>query len=201
MIKKLTAVMENTLAYRLWQAPFAEAKFAPVLRHNDMTQVSAILDVGCGPGTNRSLFTQSDYLGVDINPKYIEFARRRYGGRFEVADVRDFVQAGDEQFDFILLNSLLHHIEDDNVHGILSRLPAALSDDGHVHIIDLVLPEERGIARYLAKNDRGDWSRPLHAWQQMFEDHYHPVVFEPFAVRLLGVTLWHLVYFKGRRKS
>ena len=23
----------------------------------------------------------------------------------------------------------------------------------------------------------------------------------PFAVRLLGVTLWHLVYFKGRRKS
>ena len=201
MIKKLTAVMENTLAYRLWQAPFASAKFAPILRHNDMTEVSTILDVGCGPGTNRSLFTQTDYLGVDINPKYIEYARRRYGGRFEVADITEYVQPANAQFDFILLNSFLHHIEDEDVHRILSSLHGALAEDGHIHIIDLVLPEERGIARYLAENDRGDWCRALETWDQIFATHYDPVIIEPYSVRLLGVVLWELIYFKGKRKS
>ena len=56
-------VMENPHAYRLWQAPFAEPKFAPVLAHNDLSRVRRVLDVGCGPGTNTHHFAGADYLG------------------------------------------------------------------------------------------------------------------------------------------
>jgi trans-aconitate methyltransferase len=64
--------MENTLAYRLWQAPFRAEKFAPILAHNDMTRIRRVLDVGCGPGTNTQYFAHGDYIGIDMNAKYIE---------------------------------------------------------------------------------------------------------------------------------
>src|SRR5688500_14546669 len=49
-----------------------------------------ILDVGCGTGEFAPLFqsakyeirstNEGRYLGVDLNPQYIEYARKRYGG-------------------------------------------------------------------------------------------------------------------------
>ena len=30
----LASIMDNTLAYRLWQAPFAAEKFAPIAERN-----------------------------------------------------------------------------------------------------------------------------------------------------------------------
>lgn len=189
--------LANPTVYRLWQAPFAEAKFRPVRRHNDLTQVRRVLDVGCGPGTNAALFKDNDYLGLDLNEEYVRQARERFGRPFEVADVCTYEADEQERFDFILLNSLLHHIDDDGVTNILSQLGRQMTPDGHVHIIDLVLPDRKCPARTLALADRGDFARPLEAWQQLFEAHFEPVVFEPFPVKLGGVTLWQLVYFKG----
>ena len=79
--------MEHTLVYRLWQAPFAERKLAPLFRHNDRSRIRRVLDVGCGPGTNARHFLDHDYLGIDLNPAYIRDAERRFGPRFRVADV------------------------------------------------------------------------------------------------------------------
>jgi hypothetical protein len=45
-------MLERTLVYQLWQAPFAAQKFAPVLEHNDWIRLRRALDVACGPGTN-----------------------------------------------------------------------------------------------------------------------------------------------------
>lgn len=75
----LTRILEQPLSYRLWQAPFAEAKFAPALRHNDLTRVRRILDVGCGPGTNAHHFEGIDYLGIDLNPRYVTWPMRATG--------------------------------------------------------------------------------------------------------------------------
>ena len=73
--------------YGLWQMPFASAKFAPVKQHGAPSAARRVLDVGCGPGTNTRFFPKSDYLGLDINPRYIDQAERRFGKRFMVADV------------------------------------------------------------------------------------------------------------------
>jgi SAM-dependent methyltransferase len=199
-LKQLSGVMGHPLAYRLWQAPFATAKFEPIIRHNDLARVRHVLDVGCGPGTNAPWFADNDYLGVDINPDYVESARRRYGRSFAVADVCEYEVDPADRFDFILLNSLLHHIDTEHVAKILGQLGNQLTPDGHIHIVDLVLPADRSIARTLALGDRGDWPRPLDEWEELFAAAYEPVVFEPFELRKCGVTLWNLVYFKGRRR-
>jgi len=193
-------VMENTLAYRAWQAPFAEQKLAPLFAHNDMSRVRRVLDVGCGPGTNTRHFANADYLGIDFNPAYIESARRRHGREFVVADVTKYEVAREERFDLILANSLFHHIDTANTARILAHLATLLSDDGHVHVLDLVLPERPSISRFLARADRGEHPRPLDEWRALFTSAFEPVVFEPYPLGAGGVTLWNMVYFKGRAR-
>jgi SAM-dependent methyltransferase len=193
--------MENTLVYRLWQAPFAERKLAPMLRHTDLSRVRRVLDVGCGPGTNARHFLARDYLGVDINPAYVRDAERRFGPRFRVADVTTMRIEPGQGYDCILLNSLLHHLSDDEVDRLLSHLASLLADAGAVHILDLVLPERPSVARFLARHDRGDFPRPLEVWRELFTRHFAPVIFEPYPLGALGVTLWSMVYFQGRRPA
>ena len=199
-MKALAPVMDHVTAYRLWQAPFAERKLEPVLRHNRVTEMRRVLDVGCGPGTNARHFAHADYLGVDMNPDYIAYARRRFGDRFAVEDVTRMGTPAGGAFDAILVNSLLHHIDDANSRRILAHLAKLLTDDGHVHILDLVLPDNPSLARWIARSDRGDHPRPLAAWREMFAGAFEPVLFEPYPLGIGGVTLWNMVYFKGRRR-
>ncbi len=193
--------MRHATAYRLWQAPFAEKKLTPVLRHNDLSSVRSVLDVGCGPGTNTRHFAHASYLGLDVNPDYIAYARHRYGREFIATDVREYSGRTGERFDFILVNSFLHHVDTPDARRILSQLATLLTRDGHVHILDLVMPVEPSVARFLARSDRGEFPRPLGDWCTLFDESFEPVVFEAYPLGALGVTLWQMVYFKGRRKA
>ncbi|HEU5220209.1 MAG TPA: class I SAM-dependent methyltransferase [Gemmatimonadales bacterium] len=190
--------MEHTLVYRLWQAPFAEQKLAPVFRHNDRTRIRRVLDVGCGPGTNASHFREQDYLGVDINPGYVKDAERRFGPRFRVADVTTMRLEPGGGWDCILVNSLLHHLPDDAVDRLLGHLATLLTEDGAVHILDLVLPPHASLARLLARLDRGDYPRPLERWRELFSLHFALDLFEPYPLGAGGLTLWSMVYGRGR---
>lgn len=200
-LKRASAVMRVPLVYRLWQAPFADAKLAPIRRRGDVAAARRVLDVGCGPGTNAPYFAHADYLGLDIDEGYIATARRRYGREFIAADARTYTAAEGERFDFILLNSLLHHIATDDVIRMLRQLARQLTPDGHIHILDLVLPPSPSFARWLALSDRGDFPRPLEAWAEIFRDAFDEVVFEPYPVSALGVPWWNMVYFKGASKD
>lgn len=199
-MKGYARVMEHTLAYRVWQAPFAERKLAPLFAHNDIPRVRRVLDVGCGPGTNTSHFAHADYLGIDFNPAYIKSARQRHGREFIVADVTTYEVAPERRFDLILANSLFHHIETANTERILAHLATLLSEDGHIHVLDLVLPPRPTISRFLARADRGDFPRPLEEWRDLFTRAFEPVVFEPYSLGVAGTTLWSMIYFKGRAR-
>jgi SAM-dependent methyltransferase len=190
-------LLERTVVYRAWMAPQTEPKFAPIHRFNDVRQAKRVLDVGCGPGTNTSQFPHSDYLGLDINERYVEHARRRYGRRFAAVDVTHYAADTDERYDFILVNSFLHHLPTPEVERILGHLRTLLARDGHIHVLDLVLPQRRSLARLLARLDRGDYPRPLAAWRQIFETFFATEVFQPYRVGPFGFTAWNMIYFKG----
>ena len=153
MTKAYARLMEHTLAYRVWQAPFAEKKLAPLYAHTDVARARRVLDVGCGPGTNTAHFLHAGYLGIDFNPAYIESARRRHGREFVVADVTKYEVAPEERFDLILANSLFHHIDTASTRKILAHLAT-----------------------------------------------FEPVVVEPYPLGAAGVTLWNMIYFKGRAR-
>jgi SAM-dependent methyltransferase len=193
------SILERTFVYRMWQAPFAEQKFAPVIANNDLSRVRRVLDVACGPGTNANHFAHTGYLGIDVNERYIRDARRRYGRDFVAADVLDPNAVSGDQFDFVLVNSFLHHLDSGEVVKILSRLRETLSEDGSIHILELVLPEKRSIARLLAQWDRGKFARPLPEWRRIFNELFEPVLFFPYSLTM-GPNLWNMVYFKGKAR-
>jgi SAM-dependent methyltransferase len=197
----LDFIMRQPLVYRLWMAPWAGKKFAPVASRNDMTRVRRVLDVGCGPGTNAEYFSGVSYLGVDLNPQYIRDAERRYGNgerRFLAVDAAKFQAAPEARFDFILVNSFFHHVNDEIARGILRNLSRLLTDDGAVHILDLVLPEKMSAAKVLALADRGEYPRSLEKWRELFSEFLKPECFEPYDLGMLGIPLWKMAYFKGR---
>jgi SAM-dependent methyltransferase len=199
-VKPYARLMENTLVYRVWQAPFAERKLAPLFAHNDVPCARRVLDVGCGPGTNTHHFAHAEYLGIDFNPEYIESARRRHGREFIVADVTKYEVSDEGRFDLILANSLFHHIDTESTRRILAHLATLLAPDGHVHIFDLVLPERTSLARFIARADRGEHPRPLEEWCTLFAEAFDPVVVEPYHLGVSGVSMWNMIYFKGRAR-
>jgi SAM-dependent methyltransferase len=195
------SLLEHSAVYRAWQTPFADQKFAPVLAHTPMGRVRRVLDVACGPGTNTKFFAGAEYLGIDFNERYIQDARRRYGRDFLVADVRNYTADPEDRFDFILVNSFLHHLDDKDTLGILTHLSSLLTEDGHIHMLELVLPEKPSIARLLARWDRGKFARPPEEWQRLFAGLFEPVVYEQYPLTGMGVTLWNMVYCKGKARA
>jgi SAM-dependent methyltransferase len=196
-----SSLLEHSSVYRAWQTPFSDQKFAPVLAHTPMGRVRRVLDVACGPGTNTKFFAGAEYLGIDFNERYIQDARRRYGRDFLVADVRNYTASPEDRFDFILVNSFLHHLDNKDTMAILTHLRSLLTEDGHIHMLELVLPNKPSIARLLARWDRGKFARPLEEWQSLFEGLFEPVVYEQYPLTGMGITLWNMVYCKGRGRT
>lgn len=191
-------LLEHPRVYELWQAPFVSQKFAPVERRLRQRPARRVLDVGCGPGTNAERFAGVEYVGVDINARYLDIARARHRGRFVQADIGSADLSSFGTFDTILVNSFLHHLDDAAVSRTLGQLAKLLSDDGRAHMLELVMPDTRSMARVMAKLDRGRYARSLDAWRSIFATHFDPVEVEPYDY---AGGLWSMIYFQGRTRG
>src|SRR4026207_2495257 len=100
MVERL---LEQPIVYRWWMAAVAEQSLRPVRASVGGRRVRRGLDGGCGPGPNAGHFAHTDYLGVDINPRYIESGRQRHPGKFMVADVTTFEAKRGARFDSIIV--------------------------------------------------------------------------------------------------
>ncbi len=190
----INRVLDAGLVYRLWQLPFAAQKFAPVARALAPQDPGRVLDLGCGPGTNAAHFRDAAYVGVDLNPRYVAAARRRFGDRFRVGDATEALPDDEAPYDLVLINSLLHHLDDRQVDAVLGGAAELLAPGGEVHILDLELPETPGAARFLAVHDRGDFPRPREDWSQLLARSLEIKSYEPFALRLATLRLWHMFH-------
>lgn len=195
------SILDVPVVYSLWQAPFVRQKVAPFLEHNNPAEMGRVLEIGCGPGTNAPMFRQADYVGIDLNPAYVESARRRYGRTFICGDASKFELPAGEPFDVVFINSLLHHLDDEAVSATMDRASQALRPGGKIHILDLLLPEEKSLARYLAQADRGGFARALAAWEDLLTARFEAEIMNPFSVRALGTACWKMFYFRGNRRD
>lgn len=190
-------ILSHPAVYRAWQAPFVNQKLAPFIANSSMGPDERVIDVGCGPGTNAGVFKPKGYVGADLSPEYIDSARERYPDHhFEVWDI---TKPGPDlgTFDVALVNSVFHHLSDSETQTVLTALPKYLRGGSPIHIIDLVLPNDRSLARTLAKLDRGEYPRSVDHWRTLFSCLMDVKIMEPFRVGLFGTRMWDMVYVQG----
>jgi len=122
-----------------------------------------VIDIGCGPGyILRHLPEGVDYVGFDIDESYIDHARRAFGhlGQFhcryfDAAAAREFRGA-----DVVMMNGVLHHIDDGELQATLSNVRDALTPDGVLFTLDGCYRNGQSrIARWLLDHDRGEFVR------------------------------------------
>ncbi len=120
-----------------------------------------ILDSGCGIGNYRESF-RGPYVGIDINPRYIDAARKRYPDRFEVMDCTD-LKFPDSSFDEVVTIATTHHLDNDGLARMVQEALRVLRPGGHLHIVDAVLPTSSWALFKQAwfRLDRGAFPRPL----------------------------------------
>jgi SAM-dependent methyltransferase len=136
------------------------------------------------------------YVGVDIDARSIEVARARHGDHFRVGDAGALDLSGEVPFDYLFVNSMLHHMDDVSARRLLSRSDL-LTADGQLHLIDIYVPEKQGLPRRLALADRGEYPRPLAALRALIAEQWKIDVEESFYLKLVGVELWAMAYFRA----
>ena len=125
-----------------------------------------LLDVCCGTGEFANV-ALGPYLGIDLNPKYIEYAAHQYGAghqhperEFLAEDITGVSFAG-RSFTFpkaMMINSM-HHLTVEQNRAVLSAV-AQVTTDRFV-VVDMDPRPGNPLSKFLADQDRGDYIRPL----------------------------------------
>ena len=130
-----------------------------------------VIDIGCGPAQALQSLPDVEYLGLDIDPDYIAFARRTYGGKgtFVVGDTR-FLR-GDSRFkdaDIVIAVSVLHHLDDEEAADCIRFAYDALKRGGRLICHDACwIPNQGALSRYIMSTDRGRNIRTEQQYRQL----------------------------------
>ena len=136
--------------------------------HARLGTAPRVLDAGCGTGEFSHLFDPRGYLGVDIDSGYLRFAHRKNPlHRYERADITTWAQGG-ERFDLILINGVLHHLDDSTARSFVRSALAHASDDATCVVIeDTRLANESVSSSFIHYLDHGDFIRTAEDWMQL----------------------------------
>ena len=130
-----------------------------------------ILDLGCGPGSSAQYFHPEDYLGIDIDERYIEYAKRKYPShKFEKIDFNDFdISSNAIKYDIILIWGLLHHLDNNVVSQYLSRANQLLNKDGMIVSVENCIHDKQSrIKKKIILLDRGKFIRSPQEYVDIF---------------------------------
>ena len=122
-----------------------------------------VLDIGCGPGDILEDLPAVDYLGFDINPKYVDAAQKLFGhrGRFFCGDVG--LTAIDEEagsFDLVLATGVVHHLDDDHALRLFRLARRALKPGARLVTYDpCLVAGQPKLTRFVVSRDRGRYVR------------------------------------------
>ena len=129
-----------------------------------------ILDIGCGTADVLKLLPKVQYVGFDINQKYIQTAKKNYRKRgvFLVRKIEQMNKAPSGPYDLVLAKGLIHHLPDEVAVHLLRVAHDALRVGGRFVTLDGVLSPQQGFwARYFVSHDRGRHVRTLSAYRTL----------------------------------
>lgn len=156
-----------------------------------------IVDIGCGPGNTVHLLPAGvHYVGFDVSKKYIGHAQEKFASdpnkTFIVGVAEDFLAdppAPMLDADLVIINGLLHHLDDDEALTALRLARAALAPGGRMVCLEACfLIRQAALAHWVLKQDRGRNVRSEQEWKALLAQ-----VFETCETSIL-TGLLHIPY-------
>jgi SAM-dependent methyltransferase len=195
-------ILNLPLAYRVWSSIHFKIRADQIREAIKEDSHLKILDLGCGIGLLKKYLPPCEYFGIDINPKYIEYAKRHANGCFYIGDIMQLNSyINNIDFDYLILNGVLHHLNNPQIRSLFKNIVNYIDKDGKIIIIDLV--REAGlnyINKIFLRCDRGNFIRDKAEYSDLIRDYFHIASNNNFSIRYLGVNLWKLVKFILEKK-
>lgn len=171
----INRVLETPLAWNISQFVLGGNANKQKLYRSLFTLTGKLMDFGCADGNTFTAFKDFDYYGVDIDTKFIDYARNKYkdyeNAHWVAADILNNPFEANT-FDYILFAGTGHHIPDDKIHPILNSLINMTRKKGKLYIIDIVSKPESDTwwKKLLIRFDQGQFTRTQAKYQDML---YH----------------------------
>jgi cyclopropane fatty-acyl-phospholipid synthase-like methyltransferase len=187
----LHAILSYPLAYKYFQRfSGVEAAFRKYVNYIIKPDTNArILDIGCGEGYILNFLPLGvTYVGYDMSPAYIDYARKKFKnrGKFINERVSEMALKDNEPFDIVLATGLLHHLNDTEGQELFKIGYNCLKSDGLMFTYDNAYYNgQSAIARYISSKDRGQHVR--------FPEQYHKIAssaFEDIEVMVRNDMIW-----------
>lgn len=140
-----------------------------VIREEFAGQEGIMLDLGCGTGVFSPLFG-SGYVGIDISPLYIAYARKKHDKTFQVMSA-DRLLFPDVHFDSIFVNGVLHHLDDATVRTVVAEMRRVLKPSGQAVVMEDI-PAVTFVSKIIRGLDIGDHIRPAESYRRLLAERF-----------------------------
>lgn len=129
-----------------------------------------VLDLGCGTGEFSPYFSKSRYVGIDIDPKNIVYAKKHYKGDFRVADGRR-LPFPNGSFEKVMVVGVFHHLSTEDCQLVFKEVKRVLKKNGKILIMEDT-KSDRFIVKFMQLVDQGAYIRDLFEWKSLFSDNF-----------------------------
>jgi 2-polyprenyl-3-methyl-5-hydroxy-6-metoxy-1,4-benzoquinol methylase len=160
-IKLLIDILQSSLSsmFRFMNFSSIDSNFNKFVKNNYQKGLK-ILDFGSGFGNFAKLFDFNDYLGIEINHKYISKSRK-LNSNYNFLNINLAQIKLDRKYDLVIIYGVLHHIPNHEVRLILDNIKNSLEDRGKIYIYEPLPPQSlSNIKSLILKNlDLGNFIR------------------------------------------
>ncbi len=126
-----------------------------------------VLDIGCGPANILEHFPNVEYVGFDIEKKYIDSAIKYFGsrGQFFCKKLSRDVLGEKTEFDIVIAIGVLHHLNDDEAMELFELANSVMKSSSRLITVDGCYTDgQSGLARFILSRDRGRYVRTKEAY-------------------------------------
>lgn len=141
-----------------------------------------VLDFGSGTGSNCLLFKPSYYLGVDVDPSRVSYARKRHPD-YSFMVIEGFnlpIEAN--SLNYVVIVAVLHHIPTEDLIAYIQEFRRVLTPDGSIVVLEPYYCDLHHFNnKFMETFDNGKFIRNEEQYLSLFEQGmFSPVVKKRF---------------------
>ena len=177
--KGIYSLLSNTFFYSLVQRVMSGTSFRKKIIKKYITKHNAkVLDIGCGPAEILDTLPKIKYYGFDINPIYINSAKKKYEdkGKFFCKKFTNKNTKYLPKFDHVLLLGVLHHLSDKEINTLMPNIKKVLKRKGNIITLDnIFIHKQNFIAKFLIQMDKGENVRSRKGYLNILKNHFKKI--------------------------